>query len=502
LSAQPSTASPADKTFFGHPRGLATLFMTEMFERFSYYGGRALLILYMTDAVLHHGLGLTVAKAGALYGTYVSVVYMTNLPGGWIADRFLGARRAVFWGGVIIAAGNFCLTFPARGMFYLGLGLITIGTGLLKPNVSTMVGALYGDDQTRRDAGFSIFYMGINLGALIAPLVTGWLGQNIQWRYGFGAVTVGMILGLIQYQWLGAKYLGDAGLQVHRGTPEEHAKDVRMLRIGLSALGAAVVIPLALTATGLVGVTIDAVSSVVGVLLIAMPVLYFGGLFVKGGWTPEERKRIWAIIVFYFAAAIFWGGFEQAGSTLNLFADRYTHNAVLGLGFPSSWWQAVGPLFVIILAPVFAALWIWLSKRKAEPSTPAKFAFGLLFSALAYMLMVPAALHVTHGDPGTRVGIQWLLGFYFIQELGELSLSPVGLSAMTKLAPARLVGQMMGIWFLADATGNFIAGHVASLFATVPLQEIFFWFSCGTLGAAVVMFILVRPMRRLMGGIH
>ncbi len=501
MSVQPAN-SPMDKTFFGHPRGLATLFMTEMFERFSYYGGRALLILYMTDAVLHHGLGLTVATAGALYGTYVAMVYMTNLPGGWLADRFLGARRAVFWGGVIIALGNLCLTFPSREMFYLGLGLITIGTGLLKPNVSTMVGALYGDDHTRRDSGFSIFYMGINLGALIAPFVTGWLGQNIQWRYGFGAVTVGMVLGLIQYRWIGAKYLGDAGLQVQQGTPEEHAKDVRTLRIGLSLLAAVIVIPLVLTVTGLASVTIGRVSDVVGILLVLMPVLYFGGLFVKGGWSPVERKRIYAIIVFYFAAAVFWAGFEQAGSTLNLFADRYTHNAVFGLGFPSSWWQAVGPLFVVTMAPLFGMAWLWLGKRKAEPSTPTKFALGLLFSGLAYLLMVPAALHITHGDPGTRVGIQWLLGFYFVQELGELSLSPVGLSAMTKLAPARIVGQMMGIWFLADATGNFIAGRVAGLFASVPLQQIFFGVSCGTLAAAVIMFLLIRPMKELMGGVH
>jgi len=501
LSTQAAT-SHMDKTFFGHPRGLATLFFTEMWERFSYYGGRALLILYMTDAVVHHGLGLDVAKAGALYGTYVAIVYMTNLPGGWIADKFLGARRAVFWGGVIIAAGNFCLTFPARGMFYLGLGLIAIGTGLLKPNVSTMVGTLYGDDQTRRDAGFSVFYMGINLGAFIAPLIVGWLGQNVQWRYGFAAVTVGMILGLIQYR-LGGKYLGDAGLRVSKGaTAQERAKEVRTLRIGISVLALAIFIPIALSVSGIATITIDRVRDVVGVLLLVIPIVYFGALFLTGSWTSIEKKRIVAIIVFYIAASLFWGAFEQAGSTLNLFADRYTHNVVFGWAFPSTWWQSVNSVFIIIFAPIFGALWIWLAKHRAEPSTPTKFAVGLLLVGLGFLLLVPAAMKISAGSEGTRVGVEWLLGVYLLHTFGELSLSPVGLSAMTKLAPERIVGQMMGIWFLGAATGNFIGGQVAGLFETFPLEKIFFAVFCTSAVASLVMFALVKPMKKLMGGIH
>ena len=491
----------ADKQFFGHPRGLSTLFFTEMWERFSYYGGRALLILYMTDAVVNGGLGLTVATAGALYGTYVALVYMTNLPGGWIADKFLGARNAVFWGGVIIAAGNLCLTFSSPLMFYVGLGCIAIGTGLLKPNVSTMVGSLYGKDDVRRDSGFSIFYMGINLGALMAPLIVGWLGQNVQWRYGFAAVTAGMILGLIQYR-LGAKYLGNAGLLVRTHSAAERAGQLKSLRIGLLVVAALIVVPLGLNMSGAVNVTIESVSNSVGVILLIMPLAYFGALFLSGGWTTEERNRIIAIIIFYIAAALFWSAFEQAGSTLNLFADRFTNNSIFGFEFPSTWWQSVNATLIVLLAPVFAALWLALNKRKLEPSTPAKFSVGLLFVGLGFLFLVPAALTVQNGAEGTRVGIQWLLGVYFLHTVGELCLSPVGLSTMTKLAPTRIVGQMMGIWFLGAATGNFIGGRVGGMFETFPLNQIFLAVFGTSTAAALLMFISIRMIRKLMSGIH
>jgi len=491
----------ADKAFFGHPRGLSTLFFTEMWERFSYYGGRALLILYMTDAVVNGGLGLTVATAGALYGTYVALVYMTNLPGGWIADKFLGARNAVFYGGVIIALGNFCLTFRSPAMFYVGLGFIAIGTGLLKPNVSTMVGSLYGSKDARRDSGFSIFYMGINLGALFAPLIVGWLGQNIQWRYGFAAVTAGMILGLTQYR-LGAKYLGKAGLLERTHSPEERAQQIRSLQIGLLILAALILVPLGLHLSGAVDVTIGRVSNAVGVILLIMPIAYFGTLFMKGGWTKSERDRIIAIIVFYIAAALFWSAFEQAGSTLNLFADRYTNNRIFGFAFPSTWWQSVNAALIVLLAPVFAALWLMLDRRKIEPSTPAKFSIGLLFVGLGFLFLVPAALTVQNGPEGTRVGLQWLLGVYFLHTVGELFLSPVGLSAMTKLAPERIVGQMMGIWFLGAATGNFIGGRVGGLFETFPLNQIFLAVFGTSAVAALVMALCIRWVKKLMSGIH
>ena len=491
-------ASIEQKGFFGHPRGLATLFFTEMWERFSYYGGRALLILYMTDAVVNGGLGLSVAEAGALYGLYTATVYMTNLPGGWIADKFIGARNAVFYGGVIIALGNACLATGNTTLFYVGLGLIAIGTGLLKPNVSTMVGSLYPkNDDARRDAGFSIFYMGINLGAFIAPLVAGGLGQAIDWRLGFGAVTVGMILGLIQYK-LGAKYLGTIGHPTPVRSEAERAQQRKSLRLGLVIVAALVLGPLLVDAVGAVDVTVETVNVMVGVLLLLMPIAYFGVLFLKGDWSKDERNRIVAIIVFYVAAALFWGSFEQAGSTLNLFADRLTRNSLFGFEWPSTWWQSVNAIFIITLAPVFASLWIWLNRVGKEPSTPVKFGLGLLLVGLGFLILVVPAMSLDGAAEGTLVGPQWLLMLYFVHTVGELCLSPVGLSAMTKLAPERIVGQMMGIWFLGAATGNFIGGNVGGLFETFPLYQIFLAVFATSAVAALVMFALAPWMRRLM----
>lgn len=470
-----------------------------MWERFSYYGGRAMLILYMTAAVVgeNPGLGLSVAEAGALYGLYTAVVYMTNLPGGWIADKFIGARNAVFYGGIVIALGNLLLAAPfGTTSFYSGLGCIAIGTGLLKPNVSTMVGALYEQGDARRDSAFSIFYMGINLGAFLAPLIAGWFGQNVNWHTGFFVVAIGMTLGLIQYK-LGAKHLGEAGLHVRTSTDAEHAKQQKALRNGFLGFLAAAAILIALHFTGIFYLTVVNLSNLVGILLLVIPVIYFGFLFTKGGFDHAEKNRIVAIIIFYLAAALFWSAFEQAGSTLTLFADRHTHNSFLGMEFPSTWWQSINALFIIVLSGVFAWLWLKLNSIKKEPSTPMKFAIGLALVGVGFLILVPAAILIE--KTGNRVGIIWLLMVYFIHTVGELFLSPVGLSAMTKLAPHRIVGQMMGIWFLGAATGNFIGGRVGGLFETFPLKYIFLAVFCTSLVAALIMFFLVPWMKRLMG---
>jgi POT family proton-dependent oligopeptide transporter len=487
------------KSFFGHPPGLSTLFFTEMWERFSYYGGRAMLILYMTAAAtgLNPGLGLTVVEAGALYGLYTAVVYMTNLPGGWIADKFIGARNAVFYGGCIIALGNLSLAAPfGTTSFYSGLVLIAIGTGLLKPNVSTMVGSLYGKDDIRRDSAFSIFYMGINLGAFLAPLVAGYFGQNVNWHAGFLVVAIGMSLGLIQYK-LGAKHLGDAGKHVRTGSDEDHAKQQKALKNGALGFFGVVAILLILHFTGIYPMTVVNLSNLVGILLLVIPFVYFGFLFTKGGFDQAEKNRIVAIIVFYLAAALFWSAFEQAGSTLTLFADRNTHNSFLGMEFPSTWWQSINALFIIVLSGVFAWLWIKLNKMRMEPSTPMKFAIGLALVGVGFLILVPAAILLEKN--GGKVGIIWLLMVYFIHTVGELFLSPVGLSAMTRLAPTRIVGQMMGIWFLGAATGNFIGGRVGGMFESFPLKYIFLAVFGTSLLAALVMFFLVPWMKRLMG---
>ena len=492
-------AQQEEKQLFGHPIGLSTLFFTEMWERFSYYGGRALLILYMTAAVTdkNPGLGLSVEQAGALYALYTAVVYMTNLPGGWIADKFLGARNAVFYGGILIALGNFCLALlNSTAGFYIGLGIIALGTGLLKPNVSTMVGSLYKQGDSRRDAAFSIFYMGINIGAFLAPLVAGYFGQNFNWKYGFLAVAIGMVLGLIQYK-MGTKNLGNAGMLVNTGSADEKKEQRKSLNTGLIWTIGLVGLLILLHVTGIYPLSIEAVSNLVGVLLVVIPFVYFFFLFTRGGFDGAEKKRIVAIIVFYLAAALFWSAFEQAGSTLNLFADRYTDNKIMGSAFPSSWWQSANSLFLLLLSPVFAWIWMALHKAGKEPSTPLKFVFGLLFVGIGYLALTPAAQQLEGG--ADKVGVQWLFMVYFLHTVGELFLSPVGLSAMTKLAPARIVGQMMGIWFLGTSLGNFIGGRVGGMFETFPLKYIFLAVAGTSALAALIMLVLVPWMKKLMG---
>jgi POT family proton-dependent oligopeptide transporter len=423
-----------------HPRGLVTLFFTEMWERFSYYGMRAFLILYMTAPAAAGGLGFDDAKAAGIYGLYTGSAWGAAILGGLIADRFLGQYRSVLAGGVIIALGHLVLAIDLLSAFYLGLGLVVIGTGLLKPNVSTLVGSLYAPGDPRRDAGFSIFYMGINLGALLGPIIAGYLAQRVNWHFGFGAAAFGMALGLIQYI---------AGRQ-----PLQAAQQAALPQRSASGAPA------------------------------SHPPL-----------TGADYKRLGAVMIFFVFAAIFWGAYEQAGSTLNLFADRHTRLSAFGFEFPSSWFQSVPAFFVIVLAPVFA--WMWTRMGDRQPSTPAKFAFGLLFAALAFLLLVPAG---TLAEGGTRVSPMWLVGAYLLLEFGELSLSPVGLSAVTKLAPAQLMGLTMGIWFLASSAGNILAGWAGSFFSTLALPTLFGASAAVCLVAALILVAILKPTRALMSG--
>jgi POT family proton-dependent oligopeptide transporter len=487
----PTSNARWDKSFFGHPRGLSTLFFTEMWERFSYYGMRALLILFMTATVQHGGLGFPTSKAGAIYGLYTAMVFLLSLPGGWIADRITGQRRAVLWGGVIIAVGHFSMAIPRLDTFYLGLVLIVTGTGLLKPNISTMVGALYTEDDVRRDAGFSIFYMGINVGAMIAPLVCGYLGENINWHYGFGAAGVGMTLGLVQYVF-GARYLGAAGVD-KTGTPG----DLRIFRRGLVVAGVLIATAVILTFTGAVSLTAEQISDAFGIILIAVVVLFFVWLLTAKGYSATERRRFWAILVLFIASALFWSAFEQAGSTLNLFAERNTNLhawdfQLWGL-FRASYFQSLNSVFIIALAPVFA--WLWVALRRSEPTSTAKFSTGLVFVGLGFAILIPVA-------GGTAVSPWWLTLTYFLHTLGELCLSPVGLSAMTKLAPARIGGLIMGVWFLSISVGDYIGGRLASVYEVFPLPAMFGIVAGFCIVVGLLLVLLLRPMKRLMGGIH
>jgi POT family proton-dependent oligopeptide transporter len=436
------TDAQIDTGFFGHPRGLSTLFFTEMWERFSYYGMRAFLILYMVAPVTAGGLGFADKDAASIYGTYTGSVWGSAILGGIIADRWLGQYRSVLIGGIIIALGHFTLAFKALSFFYAGLALIVIGTGLLKPNVSTLVGSLYEQGDARRDAGFSLFYMGINLGALFGPLIAGYLAQRVDWHIGFASAGVGMTLGLVQYV-----------LGRNRMRPPASARPTT-------------------------GSEPDA---------------------PKTAFTATEWKRMAAIVIFFLLAILFWGAYEQAGSTLNLFADRYTRLDVFGFSFPSSWFQSVQPIFVITLAPVFA--WMWVRLGRHEPSVPAKLALGVLFMGISFLVLVPAGA-MAQSATGIRVSPWWLVVSYGISELGELCLYPVGLSAVTKLSPPRIVGLMMGVWLLSNAFGNKLAGWAAGFFSTMPLQQLFFDVTAVLFIAAAVMFALVKPIRRLMGGVH
>jgi proton-dependent oligopeptide transporter, POT family len=486
-----------DRAFFGHPRGLSTLFFTELWERFSFYGMRALLILFMTAAPAAGGLGFDTAQAGAVYGLYTSMVYMMSLPGGWIADRLIGQQAAVLWGGVLIMCGHFSMAIPGMATFYLGLVLIVLGTGLLKPNVSAIVGQIYAPDDNRRDAGFSIFYMGINLGAFIAPLVCGYLGQRVDWHLGFGAAGVGMAVGIIQYV-LGRKYLGDAGLHpVPPASPEAGARLRHRAGVVAGALFGLSVFVVSTLWFGVFTVNPMAVADAAGYLLLLVTVGFFAWLFVGSEWTPVERKRLYAIGVLFVAAALFWSSFEQAGSTLNLFAERNTDSTLLGVDFPSSYFQSLNSLYIIALAPVFAWLWIWLGPR--EPSSTVKFALGLIQVGLGFAVLVWAA---QMADRGVQVSPLWLAVTYLLHTTGELCLSPVGLSAMTKLAPARIVGLMMGVWFLAASVGNYIGGRLAGLYEAWPLAHLFGAVGAFGIAAGAVLWMFAAPMKRLMSGVR
>ncbi len=502
----------SDRSFFGHPRGLSTLFFSEMWERFSYYGMRAFLILYMTAPVAMGGMGLDVAAAGPIYGTYNSLVYLSNLPGGWIADRLIGPRRAVLYGGILIAAGHFTLAVPSAMTFYLGLLLIVLGTGLLKPNISVMVGQLYAAQDVRRDAGFSIFYMGINTGALLGPLIAGYLAQdpgfrahltawgldpNSSWHWGFGAAGVGMTLGLVQYVF-GARALGTAGLDVAGSESPAAAARLRIKAIvgiggGLLLLG----LLAALIATGTLAVSAQQLTSAYSYLLLGVVVVFFGWLFLGGNWTPTERRRLYVIGVYFVAAALFWSVFEQAGSTLNLFADRSTNNVLPGYGpFPASWWQSLNSLFIIAFAPVFAWLWVKLGDR--GPASPTKFAIGLIGVALGFLVLVPGAQIAA---TGAKVGLSWLTLVYLLHTWAELCLSPVGLSSMTKLAPPRIVSVMMGVWFLGASVGNFLGGQAAAFYESMPLATLLTAVAILPLIAGIAMLAFRKPLTRMMGGV-
>ena len=495
ISADPAS----ERRFFGHPGGLFTLFFTEMWERFSYYGMRALLILFMTGATIegNPGLGLDVVTAGAIYGLYTGLVYLLGLPGGWVADQLWGQRKAVFVGGCVIAAGHFSMAVPTTFTFFAGLVLVVVGTGLLKPNVSSVVADLYPEGGARRDAGFSVFYMGINVGAMLGPLVCSYLGEGYAWHWGFSAAGVGMVLGVIQFR-LGYGRLGDAGVLRSERSPAEIRRLGRLFFGGCAVVAAGLGVFGVLVSQGTIPLTLPDIAK--GLLFVSggVVVLYLIYMLGFAGHNAMEKKKILVIFWFALLAFIFWSGFEQAGSSLNLFAQDYTDRSIGSFVYPAGWLQSVNAFFIVVLAPVFGWLWVWLANRKANPSTPAKFALGLLGLAAGYFVISWGAANAT---PDSPVSASWLIVMYFFHTVGELALSPIGLSAVTKLAPPSRISQMMGLWFVATSLGNLVAGLVAGLLeslAPAPLFQTLATF----FGAAGLVALIASPgVRRLMGDV-
>lgn len=489
-----------DRGFFGHPRGLSTLFFTEMWERFSFYGIRPMLIAFMIVALTQGGMfGFDRETAGAILGIYAASVYLTSLPGGWIADRWLGLRSAIWYGGLLIALGHISVALSGiagKPVFFMGLVFIVMGTGLLKPNISAIVGDLYPDKGARRDAGFSIFYMGINLGATLGPLVTGFLRDRAGYHYGFGAAGVGMLAGVITYRLRASSTLGAIGTGAS-GTSQQK----RTVKLVVGAFVAAIVAVIALATTGVITINAKAVAHSMVFLEVGMAAIYFAYLFFFAKLTTDEMKRVAVIIVLFVFAAIFWSGFEQAPSSLNLFAKDFTNRNLFGFEVPFEWLQVVNSFFVVALAPVFAWIWTSLAKRDITPSSPSKFSAGLFFAGLGFLLMVVPVRAVVASGGALKVSMLWLVVSYILQTFGELSLSPVGLSSMTKLAPAKFGGQMMGVWFLAASLGNLIAGIVGGDVDPEKLEvmtPLFVRTTASLFIAAILCALLVRPIRKMM----
>jgi POT family proton-dependent oligopeptide transporter len=484
---------PAERELFGQPRGLYTLFFTEMWERFTFYGMRAMLILFMVDAVSHGGLGIDDRTASSIYGLYLTGGYLLSLLGGYVADRLIGQQRAIVTGGILIMIGNATLLSATAQVFFLGLLINVFGVGLLKPNISAMVAQLYPEGGSRRDAGFSIFYMGINLGAFIGPLLVPLFAAKYGWHWGFSLPAVGMLLGLVQFLKT-RRYLGNCGIalapDVERGS---------WLPIGVFV--AAIAVVAALAASGAITLDANAIAIAASYLIGLLAFAYFTYLLFFAGLTGEERNRAWVLVALFAGCAIFFAGYEQMGASFNLFAQRYTDRHLFGWEVPAGVLQAVTPVFIIIFAPVLAGVWLALGKRNRDLSAPAKFGAGLILLGLGFLVMYVAAGLVLTGQ---KVAMTWLVATYLLHTWGELCLSPVGLSSMTKLVPTRFVGQVLGVWFMATSLGTSLAGRLSGDYDASKLEslpalflKIFWW---GAIGGGL-MLLLTPWLKRLMPGV-
>ena len=492
------------RTILGHPAGIATLFFVEMWERLSFYGMRALLILFLVDQVAHGGLGLDDRTAAAIYGMYVGATYLACLPGGWIGDRVLGSQRAVLIGGIVITLGHVLLGFaPSTQVFFFGLLVIVIGTGLLKPNATAIVAQLYPEGGARRDAGFTIYYVAVNIGATLGPLIAGLLAQLYGWPAGFMTAAVGMAAGVLQYLW-SRRLLGDAGAAPMSGSSDAAlaGRAPRAALRWIALAGVVIAVLVVLLWTGVLHVDALLLQGLTTQAIIGITIVYFAYMLFGAGLTRSERLRVLALAVLFVASVLFWAGYEQTGSSLNLFAERYTDRALLGWVVPATWFQSLNPIYIVMFGPVFSALWVRLARRNLDPSTPLKFILGLLGMGAGFLVMAAAARLVAGGH---MVGMGWLTVTYLLHTWGELCLSPVGLSATSKLVPARFVSQSLGIFFVSLSLGNLLAGRIAGDFdpaklAAMPGQFMFIvWFA---VVSAALLVLMMPLMRRWMAGVQ
>ena len=494
ITKQDIVQSVPQKGFFGHPKGLLSLFFTEFWERFSYYGMRAILLYYMYYELNQGGLNLEQSTANSIMAVYGSLVYMSGIIGGWIADRLFGTTKTVFYGGIAIMLGHAVLALPGGlTTLFISMALIIIGTGLLKPNISSIVGDLYSENDVRRDSGFSIFYMGINMGAFLAPLIVGTIGLNYNFHLGFGLAAIGMFFGLVVFMVTKKKYLGLAGSYV----PNPLAKEDRKKVFSRILIGFAIValIGYFLIQQGIM--TIDLFTMIVSILGIVIPTIFFIVMYRSSKTNADEKSRVLAYIPLFISAMVFWAIAEQGSIILAQYADQRTDLTIGSWEISPAWFQSLNPLFIIAFAPLFAWLWVRLGER--QPSTPKKFALGLFFAGSSFLVMIiPAYLNGTD----TLVSPYWLVLSFFLVVLGELLLSPVGLSATTKLAPGAFAAQTMSLWFLTSAAAQAINAQVVKLYN--PETEIMYF---GVIGAiaivlALVLFLSAPIIQRYMRGVR
>ncbi|MEU1804261.1 oligopeptide:H+ symporter [Streptomyces sp. NPDC019937] len=500
-TAQETPAS-GGKTFFGHPRGLATLFMIEMWERFSFYGMRALLVVYLIsggpdakDGGQGGGLGMTEGNAVAIYSVYLAMVYLLAMPGGWFGDRVWGPRKTVVVASGIVMAGHLALAVPGEPTFFLGLLLVALGSGLIKANISTMVGQLYdGPQDPRRDGGFTIFYIGINLGAFAAPLVIGTVGQSYNWHLGFALAALGMALGLVQFL-IGTRHLSPASSTVPTPLAAEERRS--WLRKGLIWLAVAAVFYTGVVLSG--SWTINWALVPITLLGLIIPIGVLVRIKRDRELSAVEQTKVSGYIWFFAAAAVFWMIFDQGGSTMSAFAEVKTADTIFGLQFPSSWFQSVNPLLIMAMAPVFAWLWLWLARRDREPNTTLKFAFGLVMIGASFFVFV---LPMQMASDGTKVSPLWLVSIYLIQTTGELCLSPVGLSVTTKMAPAKYASQLMGVWFLAVTAGDCVTGLLSIAGVDLSGPGVIALEATAAVLAGLAVFTYRKKVEALMADVH